>query len=717
MKIKLKKQGNIIYILSFALILVLTLCLIKGHRSTQYYKQYGNPEVKKDEQSLRFHTPYLSLPGGDYELIVGYSSAGDMDVRVSDRDFVLKASPADSEGFQAFSVSLSDPVDDFCLSWEDPGEGTEALKVYEYELKTTKPVNADAIYSGLLFFLLATGLLLLKYSGILSKLSKKDIAVIVLTASGILLSSLPLFKGYLVYGHDLMGHLKRIEGLKTAIYQGHPIPLVYPGVNNGFGEAAVCYPYFFIYIPAFLRLAGISMPLAYNTLLFLINLFTGIFSYLAFKTITGDELPAAFGAALYLLFPYRLCDLYIRASLGESIAMTFLPLVIWGIYEVAAGDKKRFWILSAGFCGLICSHILSIGLAGLFVLFMSLVFIGKLFKEKRIISLIKAALLCLIVLIPQALLLSVFSGHINLSEISVGDFYRYALYPAQLLMNDASVFTLLDLKDGISGEMTQGIGLVGGIAALLILLRLFKGCKKNSFMSAAGAFALILIFASTTLCPWNYLDKLPVLSTITGMIQFPLRFLSVAAPLLSLEAACFLADLRSGGPADHRAEDLAADQSEVPGSSFYGLLYAASLLVIALISASNVTDAVLRQEVYITDITGGFLRAPYMEYFPKDTPVEVLSDTEPHTSNVEISDYKKRGNSVTFSYVKGEGGGSVLLPLFYYPGYHAKDENKASLPVRKGDSNRLEVILDEKSGSGRVTVDNSIYFLSIYRIW
>ena len=39
MKIKLKKQGNIIYILSFALILILTLCMIKGKRRTQYYKQ------------------------------------------------------------------------------------------------------------------------------------------------------------------------------------------------------------------------------------------------------------------------------------------------------------------------------------------------------------------------------------------------------------------------------------------------------------------------------------------------------------------------------------------------------------------------------------------------------------------------------------------------------------------------------------------------------
>lgn len=693
MKDNKKKSIKLAYLVLFAMIACITLCIIKGHRSGQYYKQYGSPQVKKDDLSGRMHTPYLSLPKGDYELIVGYFCDQDLNIKVGNEDAVLEASKPDSESFMAFNVTLAYPSDDFCLSWTEEDAGGSVPEIYEYELKMTKPYNNDAVYIGLLFFILCTGLLCLKYTGLISRLSREDTIVLLIVASATVFSSLPLFRGYLVYGHDLMGHLKRIEGLRMSIYDGHLIPLVYPGVNNGYGEAAVCYPYLFLYIPAFLRLLNISMPLAYNTLLFLLNLGTGIFSCLAFRALTKDRMSAAIGAFIYLLIPYRLEDLYVRAALGESIAMTFLPLILWGTYEIIKGDKKKYYILSLGFLGLLSSHVLSTGLSGLFVLFMTLVFIKPLITEKRIISLLKAGAICLLAAIPEALLLRWFSPYTNLSEISVGQFHRYSLYPAQLFMNDASVYTLLDLKDGIGQEMTQGIGLIGGVIFILIMLRLFRRNRKNSFVSAMDVFALIFIYATTTLCPWNYLENLPVLSTITGMLQFPLRFLSTVSLILAAEAAFSIKELKESGI-----------NEKIP---YY--IPATVLLLITLTAASTMTDVVLREDVLITDIDGGLLRTPYTEYYPADTPAELFSDTGPHAVNASVSEYKKQGNAVMFSYEKEEGEASVLLPLFNFPGYHAADGNGNKLQIKNGDSNRVEVVLPEASGVGSVVIDNSIF--------
>lgn len=47
---------------------------------------------------------------------------------------------------------------------------------------------------------------------------------------------------------------------------------------------------------------------------------------------------------LYLLNPYRLNNLFLRAAVGEVLGAIFLPLLALGVYELVCRDYKKWWL-------------------------------------------------------------------------------------------------------------------------------------------------------------------------------------------------------------------------------------------------------------------------------------------------------------------------------------------------------------------------------------
>lgn len=89
--------------------------------------------------------------------------------------------------------------------------------------------------------------------------------------------------------------------------------------------------------------------------------------------------------------PYRFTNIYARGALGETLALTFLPLIIAGFYHVLLGDKKKWPWLVIGFTGVIESHVLSTATMGVIFAVCCLIFIRELFCDKRWLELLKAA--------------------------------------------------------------------------------------------------------------------------------------------------------------------------------------------------------------------------------------------------------------------------------------------------------------------------------------
>lgn len=137
----------------------------------------------------------------------------------------------------------------------------------------------------------------------------------------------------ILHGDDGLFHKARIENLYLSIKDGVYFPKINYELVNDFGYASsIFYNDFFLYIPAILRLTGMSLSNVYTSLFVLINISTFIIAYEFGKKMFNKVNSAYLFSLLYTLSTYRIHILFKRAAVGEVIALAFLPIVLYGIY-------------------------------------------------------------------------------------------------------------------------------------------------------------------------------------------------------------------------------------------------------------------------------------------------------------------------------------------------------------------------------------------------
>ena len=113
---------------------------------------------------------------------------------------------------------------------------------------------------------------------------------------------------------------------------------------------------------------------------------------------------------IYLFANYHLQNVFVRAALGEVLAMTFIPLVFYAFYKLLILHEDAFILLGISFTFLIMSHLISTLLMG--ILFSLFIIMAIIFNrhdlfiiKKMLISILKgtllAALLSLWYLLPM----------------------------------------------------------------------------------------------------------------------------------------------------------------------------------------------------------------------------------------------------------------------------------------------------------------------------
>lgn len=93
--------------------------------------------------------------------------------------------------------------------------------------------------------------------------------------------------------------------------------------------------------------------------------------YVIARRLGKREATAFIISIVYTFSTYRLLDAYSRFALGEFLAMTFVPMAIYGLYIVMKDGKGWQW-LGMGLSFTLLSHVLS---ALLCVLFLTIEFI------------------------------------------------------------------------------------------------------------------------------------------------------------------------------------------------------------------------------------------------------------------------------------------------------------------------------------------------------
>lgn len=520
-----------------------------------------------------------------------------------------------------------------------------------------------------------------------AKAKRKYAAAVVLTAVS-LFSFLPYLHGGLPWGDDLCYHLIRIEGIKDGMRDGQFPVFIYPEGLKGYGYLNCMYPYLFLYIPAFIRLFGVSIAASYKTLVLIFAFLTAFITYYSVKSMYPSTKAALMAALLYTCCPYRYTNLYARGAVGEALAMTFLPLLIAGLYHVLAGKRKRWPMLALGMTGLLQTHVLSVTFGGILCVIGGVLFLSHIWKEKRFIEIGKAALMT--VLLNLWFLAPFFYYYSN------GNLWTSAL--------DYSTYSEWSIKlSGIAGANTAGdyrslalglpVVLCAGIAAFWLLIR-ERGDKPErteervrflKFLTIAGFVCLFLL--SGQFGAWEFM-KLAVFESLFSTIQFPWRLLGLSSAFFIIAGSIALFDCAR--------------------LSRYARSMAIVLCAICLLSATRYQEDDFAYEDYTDLYTEGheskIIGVPKEKntiVYPYEWRREGLTDALlipeairlSRTDAVTIGDYHREGTTTTVSYAAGADGIRIALPVQYYEGYQAKDEQGRKVEIEPDDNQLVSFMM------------------------
>lgn len=549
------------------------------------------------------------------------------------------------------------------------------------------------------------------------KISNKIKIGIFLVALGLFVSY-PLYNDYLVYAHDINFHLVRIEGLKESLSNFQIPARIHPIENNGYGYAtSMFYPELFLYIPAILRLINTSMVFSYKLFLVLINIVAVFCMYLSVKNISKSTTAGIIGAIIYAVANYRLENIFTRAALGEALALAFFPLVIWGLYELCIGNKKKWYIFAIGITCVMQSHILSIFFAGIICLVFGLRFIRNIIKEKRyktiILSLIVILLLNMWFIVP---FLDGYKLDLKVKNIDENStayvFYKYTVIPAQLFNIFDSAYSLnlsIDNELGMENEMSYTLGILCSLGLIISVIYCLKNRNNNDntvkLIKLLTGISIVFIILSTTIIPWKELqDEYEFIEKICMTMQFGWRFLGISTFTIVIATSIII-----GKYVDSKCN--------AEGDFIENYKIVLVIALIAFLAMPLFLGEYSKQFKFITNSYElNYDLAGQGEYFIDGTDTRKLVENKYVTSSskIKVNDYNKEGCKIVMNYENNEGSGYIEVPLLYYPGYVAKDENGKKLEISCGDNNVLRVELTEAK-NGTITVnykEKALYIVS-----
>jgi len=519
------------------------------------------------------------------------------------------------------------------------------------------------------------------------EIALKNMGVLLVLIAIVLAASLPNFVNFAYEGHDTSFHLKRIVTLGEEIKYGQFPVRMHTTVGNGYGyPLSLYYGDFLLYLPAILYNCAVPLQMCFQIYALMINALTCGVAYVCFKRMTGDQHVSLLGTALYVLSCYRLTNVYVRSAVGEYTALTFMPLVLLGMFLIFGKKKPVYsdWLpLSLGMTGVVISHVLSTEMLAFDLVLLCVCFIRQVFNRDRLLAIVKAAVLCLLLsgwfLIPFIDCFLNQSVVIQTTDINIQE-------RGTFLIQLFSMFTTGfgdGLYYGLGNRMPLAIGasLTVGIAAMLYCLY-----NRHKWQLTGGTVfkwvRAVLIIAALNLgltlerFPWNDIQRtLGRFGSIICSMQFPWRWIAVATPLLVMGTVFALHLMQKH---DRR---------------MYTVFAAASLACLVIGTGYFYFRFINEVPIYPSYFKSAYEGADKL-YYLTDTNTDMISRSvcEVEEGEVSITAYEKE-RGVTRLTVVNESGqeAQIAVPTFNYIGYRAYDGMGNALETVTGGNNRVAV--------------------------
>lgn len=468
-----------------------------------------------------------------------------------------------------------------------------------------------------------------------------------------------------------------MEALKNGTF---PVYLDYDAIN-GYGYATKWFYPDPVFIPFALIGNVTNLTFAYKSLLFVMSILCGTFTYMAVKSIYKSSFSATISALLYTFCIYRLLDLFERAAIGEVLAFTFIPLIMWGLHEIVTGNYKKWYILAIGYSLLIFSHLLSSVLTFIVIILLLLFYIKTLIKEPtRVLYLFVAALV--------TVTLTVYYWLPMLEQMQSNDFY-YEMHDNAGFNKDFGFSLRMLGRSLLSGILpaasmfSVGIGILLTLSVCLAFFVHFK-IKKLRSVDVGVIIGIFLVIMCTSVFPWWIwpFNKL-------SFIQAPWRFFIFVSYFFAIAGGCYLA--------------------YIVKTSKNRYIVTTLIVLITVFIFLNEGNSYKKKTPIITptSIAPG-LKFNYhmggLEYIPAKVPS--LNFIEQRGKAIISENNTTKVSNIGINYGMIDFGVTLSepdkleLPLFYYKGYSATD-GKNNINVSQGNNGLVEL---QVNNSGHVKV-------------
>ena len=698
----IKKNKGILIFSCIYVIIALMLCIFinkGGYCSNEV--SIWSPTLTSDGYGLS--SDKYSIPASNVNVALTYTSNIDCDTYVMMEGAYIGAiaTPLTGEGnYNVISIPCNVPwsTSDFTIRFDGANEGDVAIS--NLVITSDKSLNNDIRFKSVIAFITLLFILAIIVLVKLKMINTLNAIIISVLSFTVLFVSSPLMADVIYEGHDLLGLSGRIEGIKDAWACGQIFPVVMPNANNGYGYLEFMYPELFLLIPAFLRYINVSMVGALHFYIFLINICTAVFTYISvlsvLKYLSIDEnyssnkktrIISLVSTLIYIFAQYRLADLYIRAAIGEAVAMAFLPLLIAGLYHLLAGNKKNWWMCVIGMTGVLQSHILSTAMFMPILVIFVLFYLSEIIKEKRFVEIIKAIIAFIILnawfIIPFV------------------RFYLFGLNTDALVINDPWNHTVLlsQLFSTTKGMATQDyflrtLGISSLVVLIFVFIALFEHLSISSnvkspllrLLACVSTIFFVYLLLSLDITPYKWLYSLnEILNTVISMLQFPFRLLTVSSSCLVFMLAIAL----------YSSNKL--NEHIIP--------IAIGFAILGFVGSSALIDDYQSFTIGLTPISGGFCTHVPDDYLPAGIDKSILSDSNAYIDDGTI-ECTKRGTSVTLTY-NAPSDTQASIPLLYYPCYKASLDDGSKITLINRDDKRIGLMLP--AGEHTVTLKISLY--------
>ena len=675
---RMQKRYPIQFIHIFLAVVLLVMALFCIGAQTPYTAEIESSQLKNPEFAFLqkgqyiIHVTYENGIGKSIVVCSEAVSAAESDLPYRE---LAREETAEENGIVAILLDLDQGTHAVKLQWEDSSKNVDETAAFrKIEIQSVHLENRDGYFLAALFAACAAAVLMLGRCFPVEKYGR----LLFLIGMG-LAASFPLFSDNLCMGEDMLYHITRLEGIYQGLCNGEFPVRINPLQSAGYGNlSATMYPSLFLYPAALLRFAGVSVMMCYKILLISMNIATAFFSFYAVRNITRSEKSAWIMSVLYTFATYRLTNLYYRAALGESLAMVFLPLLLWGAYEVLYGEEKKWYLLVLGISGVLESHVLSFEMCLLFLVAEGIVWLAgcddsdRRTLKRRIVALLKAVVITIganaAFLVPFLYYagqdFQVFHMPAEVAGSGVYLTQMFQLYPPADGMN---------LLQGTSqGEMPLSVGFVLLAGLIVFLIMLFRKTPETTAVKAGkhclcyGVVSLLLV---SWLCPWEKLQNLQLFHLIAVSLQFAWRFLGPAALFLCVVSAVSFVWL---------AEKINAKYV------VYGMV-----LLLVMISTGYYFDRTahdMKQTADKMELEGQMYSDGMYMYWDGDSFKALqlnyqLEDNRIRTekgSEIRYRDLVRQGNRIQFQLEQcGREDDFLVFPVYYYPGYEVRVDGKA----------------------------------------